>query len=197
MFKDKIFRGIFLREQKFFFMCFRKERPMRYFRASRIPEDRALKESGQSPVTFETIVRGWLARKGRDPRREHLDQLWKNWSMVMGPELSALARPLGHREGQLLVGGEDNLVLQELSYHAPEMLERANAFMDGEFFRRVELHLLEGRTPLDERPYRVLPVPRRKPVRPEYLGTLTDSLDPASPVGRCYRAYLRMFEPEK
>ena len=170
---------------------------MRCFRRSRIPEDRALKESGQSPVTFGALVRGWLARKGQDPRREHLEQLWKNWGMVMGAELSALARPLGHREGRLLIGGEDNLVLQELSYYAPEMMERANALMDGEFFNRVELYLLEGRTPLDERVNRVLPVPRRELVRPQHLGTLVGRLDPASPVGRCYQAYLRMFESEK
>ena len=117
--------------------------------------------------------------------------------MVMGAGLSALARPLGHREGRLLIGGEDNLVLQELSYYAPEMLERANAFMDGEFFNRVELYLLEGRTPLDERVNRVLPVPRRELVRPQHLGTLVGRLDPASPVGRCYQAYLRTFETEK
>ena len=110
--------------------------------------------------------------------------------MVMGPEIAALARPLGHRESRLLVGGEDNLALQELIYHTPEMLERANAFMDGEVFSRVELHLLEGRTPLDERVSREL-------VRPEHLGTLLGRLDPASPVGRCYQAYLRMFEPER
>ena len=117
--------------------------------------------------------------------------------MVMGPEIAALARPLGHRESRLLVGGEDNLALQELIYHPPEMLERANAFMDGEVFSRVELHLLEGRTPLDERVSRALPAQRRELVRPEHLGTLLGRLDPASPVGRCYQAYLRMFEPER
>lgn len=169
---------------------------MRRFRTRQIPEDRALKETGQSPVTLGALVRGWLTRKGQDPRREHLEQLWKNWGMVMGEEIAALARPLGHREGRLLVGGEDNLVLQELSYYAPEILERANAFMDEEFFGKIELYLLEGRTPLDERVCRVLPVPRHELVRPDHLGTLLGRLDPASPVGRCYQAYLRMFESE-
>ena len=172
-----------------------KEILMRRFR--QLPGERALKDGGQAPVSFGELVRGWLAGKGQDPRLEHLEQLWRNWSMVMGPEIAALARPLGHRESRLLVGGEDNLALQELIYHTPEMLERANAFMDGEVFSRVELHLLEGRTPLDERVSRALPAQRRELVRPEHLGTLLGRLDPASPVGRCYQAYLRMFEPER
>lgn len=157
-------------------------------------EGRTSSEEGQPPASFGSLVRVWLAGKGCDPRREHLEQLWKNWGMVMGQEISLLARPLGHREGILLVGGEDNPVLQELSYYAPEMLDRANAFMGEEFFHKVELYLLEGRVPLDEKLIRARPVPREVPRRPEHLGTLTDSLDPHSPVGRCYRAYLHMFE---
>ena len=157
-------------------------------------EGRTSSEEGQPPASFGSLVRVWLAGKGCDPRREHLEQLWKNWGMVMGQEISLLARPLGHREGILFVGGEDNSVLQELSYYAPEMLDRANAFMGEEFFHKVELYLLEGRLPLDETLIRAKAVPRKLLRRPEHLGTLTDSLDPQSPVGRCYRAYVHMFE---
>lgn len=60
-------------------------------RSRQLPGERALKDGGQAPVSFGELVRGWLAGKGQDPRREHLEQLWRNWSMVMGPEIAALA----------------------------------------------------------------------------------------------------------
>lgn len=97
----------------------------------------------------------------------------------MGPDLAPLAHPLGHRDGLLLVGGEDHFILQELTYAAPEILERVNAFMDEPFFHRVELHLLFGKTPLNlAEPTRVAPPPPAP--RPPRLGGL--SLDPSSPV---------------
>ncbi len=121
-----------------------------------------------------------------------LFQLWRNWKMVMGPELAPLAVPLGHRDATLLVGAEDNLALQELSFQTPEILERVNAFMDTPFFRRVELHLLLGRTSLDIPPLlqpadRIRPAPSHPP---GLQGRL--HLDPESPVGRCYAACLRL-----
>lgn len=144
-----------------------------------------------APLPLAEALAGWLSSKGREPRHAHLDQLWKNWDMVMGPDLAPLAHPLGHRDGLLLVGGEDHFILQELTYAAPEILERVNAFMDEPFFHRVELHLLFGKTPLNlAEPTRVAPPPPAP--RPPRLGGL--SLDPSSPVGRCYEAYLRCFD---
>jgi len=125
-----------------------------------------------------------------------LAQLWRNWRMVMGQELADLAIPLGTRKGALLVGGEDAMALQELSFHIPEMLERANAFMDAERFDKIELRLagLDARTsltgahvPSGIRPQQPLPP------RPAKLGGLIGILPPDSPVGRCYAAYLRLF----
>ena len=43
-------------------------------------------------------------------------RLWQNWEMVMGPDIAPLAWPLGARNDILIVGGEDNLALQELSF---------------------------------------------------------------------------------
>lgn len=144
-----------------------------------------------APLPLSEALTAWLSSRGQETRHTQLDQLWKNWDMVMGPDLAPLARPLGHRDGLLLVGGEDHLVLQELTYATPEILERVNAFMDEPFFHRVELHLLFGKTPLDL--VTITPVPSPPPmIRPPGLGGL--DLDPASPVGRCYQAYLRCFE---
>lgn len=52
-------------------------------------------------------------------------RLWQNWEMVMGPDIAPLAWPLGARNDILIVGGEDNLALQELSFMTPEILERS------------------------------------------------------------------------
>lgn len=71
-------------------------------------------------------------------------RLWQNWEMVMGPDIAPLAWPLGARNDILIVGGEDNLALQELSFMTPEILERVNAFMDAPVFDRVELRLVMG-----------------------------------------------------
>ena len=135
---------------------------------------------------------------GRNQAR--LVQLWLNWSMVMGPDLACIAIPLGSRKQVLIVGGEDNMAMQELTYQVPEMLERANAFMDAEHFDKVELRLLLGREALDARiaaaDVASGPRPRALPPRPGHLGHLGGlggAIDPDSPVGRCYAAYVRLF----
>ena len=144
-------------------------------------------------VAFSAGLGGWLAARGMKPEQLLLEQLWKNWDDVMGPDIAPLARPLGHRNGILLVGGDDSYALQELSYAAPEMLMRANAFMDALFFHKVELHLLMGRE--DLRDVRVTAVPSRSaPPRPPRLGRA--HLPPDSPVAAAYAAYVRMFEDE-
>ncbi len=127
--------------------------------------------------------------------RLHLAALWENWDMAMGPDIAALALPLGHKEGTLNIGAEDTMAMQELSLQSDDILERANAFMDSPFFNRVRVILLHGQRTLDViRPQRpLLPPPPKLPPRPPRLGSLLGKLDPASPVGRCYEAYLAMF----
>lgn len=81
-----------------------------------------------------------------------LIQLWLHWKMVMGENLASLAFPLGWRKNVLFVGGEDNFVLQELTYQKEEILQRVNAFMDAPqespFFTQVKLRLSKGEQPL-------------------------------------------------
>ena len=159
-------------------------------RAGKFRETRAL----------DSVARAVLDRLGSG-QSSHLVQLWQNWSMVMGADIASLAIPLGSRNAVLLVGGEDNMAMQELSYMIPEMLERANAFMDKAHFERVELHLLLGKTALDERIRQadvitVLP-PRPLPPRPKTLGGLKGLLNPDNPVARCYAAYLNLYDSEK
>ncbi|MGJ3521883.1 DUF721 domain-containing protein [Nitratidesulfovibrio sp. D1] len=141
-------------------------------------------------------LRGFLERRGA-PERMRLVRLWENWDMVMGVDIAVLAYPLGHRKRILLVGAEDNMAMQDLTFLTPEILERVNAFMDdvsdGPYFERVEVHLLQRRTPLDEvRVTRGAPPPRVPP-RPDNLGGLLGAFDPESPVARAYASYVRMF----
>lgn len=130
-----------------------------------------------------------------DPR--HLVELWRNWAMVMGPALATLAFPLGRRKDRLIVGGEDNMALQELSYQTPEILERVNAFMDAPpdapVFTRVELRLLMGQRPLSLPPENPYPYRERPaPSRPADLGAYFASMRPDSPVTQAYAACLRL-----
>lgn len=137
-----------------------------------------------------------LEQTCRSGEHARLRELWRNWGMVMGDELSMLALPLGQRSGVLLVGAEDHLVMHELSFCTPEILERANAFMDEEFFRKVELHLHMGEEVLDQKPQITSSTQfRPPPERPAGLdGTFahTRNLNPDSPVVKSYAAYLKL-----
>ena len=134
---------------------------------------------------------GWLAAHGMKPQQAMLEQLWRNWEVVMGPDLANVAHPVGHRNGILLIGGDDPCAMQELSYAVPEILERVNAFMDEEFFHKVELHLLMGRRHSLRRVDITEVPPPPPPPRPPRLGAL--KLPPDSPLAAAYEAYVRMF----
>lgn len=139
------------------------------------------------------LLPDWLQARGLTPQAAHLVQLWRNWAMVMGKHLAPLALPLGNRGKTLLIGAEDNYILQDLSLCSEEILERANAFMDGPFFDRVEFRLCLGKTPLNQIN---LPGPEQPrspslPVRPDQA---RHQLDLNSPLGRCYLAYIGLFD---
>ena len=137
---------------------------------------------------------GWFSAHGMQMQHQLLGELWKNWEIVMGPDIAPLAHPLGHRGAILLIGGEDSCAMQELSYAVPEILERVNAFMDEEYFQKVELHLLMGRESL--RRVDITKAPSLPPPpRPPKLGAL--KLPPDSPLAACYEAYVRLFDGDK
>ena len=140
-----------------------------------------------------TVLDALLTRLGK-PEQARLARLWQNWSMVMGPDIAPLAWPLGHRNSTLLVGGEDAMVMQELSMLTGEMLERANAFMDGPFFTDVKVSLALGKNPLDS-VATVLETHRRPvlEVGPPLTGLHLAEMDPQSPVARCYARFAKKF----
>ncbi len=136
----------------------------------------------------------WLAARGMEPHRMLLEQLYKSWDIVLGEEFSSMAHPLGSRKTVLLIGCDDSCSMQELSFAVPEILERVNAFMNEEFFTKVELHLLMGREGL--RHVEITEAPERYvPPRPQNLGRLR--LPEDSPVAACYEAYLKCFDKSR
>lgn len=122
-----------------------------------------------------------------------LVRLWRAWGQLMG-EMSHIARPLGHRGTRLILAAEDPMLMQEAQFIAPMILEKINNFFGEEVFDKVVFELLNGRVPLDGQVEQAPPPPPTRPQKPRFLGTLNDKLDPESPVGRCYRAYQRIFE---
>ncbi len=146
-------------------------------------------------VEASDLVRAFLDRsqRGRDLT---LNELWRHWNTVLGPGLADLALPVGHRDAVLLVAAEDHLIMQELSFLGPEILERVNAFLEEDRFQEVRLSLLGKQRPLNapagQGSRRAVPLLLFKP-DPERLGALWERMDPNTPLGRCYRAYVQRF----
>ncbi len=124
-----------------------------------------------------------------------LVQLWRVWGDLMG-EMAPLARPLGHRGSKLILAAEDPMIMQEAQFLAPMIMEKINTYFDKEVFDKVVFELLNGRVPLDGELPQAEPDPKREPKKPEKLGGLNKVLPPDSPMGKCYRAYQRMFTKE-
>lgn len=122
-----------------------------------------------------------------------LVRLWKSWEDVVGPEVAELARPLGHKEGTLVLCAQDSIAAQQLSYYVPELLERVNAFFGKEVFDKVRFELLDGRVPLGLQSAEAPPRQVLRPQKPSNLGGLIGTIDPESAVGRTYMAYVRHF----
>lgn len=135
----------------------------------------------------------FLAKRG-GAEHARLTLLWEHWTMVMGRDLSSLGVPLGHKKDVLVIAAEDSMAAQDMAMQAGEVLERANAFMRGPYFSRIQVELVMGRNDLSRAMPPLRPRPGDyKPKRPADLGGLAGKLDPASPVTPCYEAYLRYF----
>lgn len=148
------------------------------------------REGVAAPVT-EVLSRVVARLGGSD--RIRLVGLWRSWAEVLGPEIAALARPLGSRKGTLVLGAEDPMVMQELGFLSPEILARVNGWLGEDHFDKVTFELLSGRFPLD-----AVTAPRRETglshvPGPVHLGGLEHLLASDDPVGRSYRAYVRRF----
>jgi hypothetical protein len=122
-------------------------------------------------------------------------RLWRHWPEILGPEIAAMIRPLGHRQNTMLLGATNSMVMQEFSFFAQDILEKTNAFLGSCYFQEVKIELMAGRPALDQS--LLPPIPSRPQApRPDILGNLLPCMDPSSPVTSCYRAYVKHFYPE-
>jgi Protein of unknown function (DUF721). len=153
------------------------------------------RESRHRKLTTESLLRtlGYRDKKGG----LKLVRLWREWENVVGADVAELARPLGHREGALVLFAEDAIAAQQLTYYAPEILERVNSFLEQEVFDKVRFELLNGRIPLGVHQRPVAEASPAPPVAPKEVGGLLDKIDLESPVGRAYLAYLRRLSTER
>jgi hypothetical protein len=124
-----------------------------------------------------------------------LARLWRHWPEILGADMAAMIRPLGHRQSTMLLGATNSMVMQEFSYFAQNILDKANEFLGTAYFQEVKIELMAGRPALDESLLPKIPPPPKAP-KPDILGNLLPCMDPSSPVTSCYRAYVKHFRPD-
>ena len=125
-----------------------------------------------------------------------LAKLWEAWDTIFEPEISGLIRPLGHKKDILLLGAEDAIVMQEFTYFSDQILDKVNNFLGKQFFGRVRIELLKGRSPLNAKLLPPIP-PKKAPVKPKGLGTMAQNMNTSSPVTRAYLKYVSLFAADK
>lgn len=147
-------------------------------------------------VNVSTALGGIL--EGLDSRGSlQLVRLWDNWAEVVGEEVASLAKPLGKRGKALILQTDDPMTSQHLSFLVPEILGAIHRFLGKPFFEDIRFELGSGRPALD-RPRPAPPKPAsRIPKRPEALGSKAAEIDPNTPWGRAYHAYIMMFEDDE
>lgn len=149
------------------------------------------------PARTGSVLEKVFISLGASPEQAKLSRLWRSWDAVLGPDLAPLARPLGHHDDKLLIGAEDAVLLQELYYMGPEMVRRANDFLQEDFFTAVKVSLMLDHQDLDA----PSPVLERSAGRPQEelpapSGASLGLMDPESAVARCYARFLGMELPD-
>lgn len=149
------------------------------------------------PARTGSVLEKVFISLGASPEQAKLSRLWRSWDAVLGPDLAPLARPLGHHDDKLLIGAEDAVLLQELYYMGPEIVRRANDFLQEDFFTAVKVSLMLDHQDLDA----PSPVLERSAGRPQEelpapSGASLGLMDPESAVARCYARFLGMELPD-
>lgn len=142
---------------------------------------------------LSTLINRFVSRRDPDGAHYHLSRLWRHWPEVVGEHIAELAAPIGHRGTTLVLGAEDQMLLQDLGMYSPAILEQVNAFLGMNFFDKVRVDLIGDHVSLDALPGNEPPAPPFATRKPDRLGGLTGRLDPDSPVARAYQAYVRSF----
>jgi len=135
----------------------------------------------------------------RFSREMDIARLWKKWPELIGEELANMVKPLGRQGSILILGVEDNLLMQEMVYHSDTLLEAISQFLGWQPFDNVKYKLLQNQVALDEvdlerreRGSRLGQLPDS-----EHVGALLEVLPEDTPFGRCYRAYIALHWKEQ
>ena len=81
---------------------------------------------------------------GGNRQRSRFSELWDRWEETLGEELAALAKPDGYKDQTLFLAAEDAMDIQELQARADEILERVNAYLKEEYFKKVKVGLAKS-----------------------------------------------------
>lgn len=77
-------------------------------------------------------------------------KIWNYWSMILGPQLADLAKPLGRRKKTLIIGAKNSTIMQELNFSSQEILDKIYDFLGWQPFDNICFELLEKKTSLDQ-----------------------------------------------
>lgn len=145
-----------------------------------------------APAAVASRIFGFLESWGGSGERARLVNLWHAWEKVMGEEIAALGKPLGHRGEILLLGANDALEMQELSLLGEEILEKANNFLGTKYFTRLKPQLAGAKKPLQLRKRRTAgQTPRTSGAPAAASGKFLSGMDMNSPVARCYARFAK------
>jgi hypothetical protein len=124
-------------------------------------------------------------------RREmDIVRVWINWKTIVGPELAAMAKPLGRRQKSLIVGVENSLIMQEMRFYSTTLLEHI----------KVKFELLYNKTSLDQiqidRPRLQQRLPHTQ-LSDSCIGNVSFPEEILPSFQSCYRRYVEMMKELK
>jgi len=142
--------------------------------------------------TISTALDRFLHRKKMNKELQ-IAKIWTYWGDILGEEVAKLARPLGRRKETLIVGAVDNVVMQELVYYSPQILDQIEEFLGWQPFDKIVFELLDTRSSLDEIKI------RHSYKKPDYcqssqsVGKYLDDFPEKSAVAKSYKAFVELF----
>ncbi len=141
------------------------------------------------PEEIKGLLESYMQSLGK-PEQALLLKLWQHWDMAMGEYIANIAWPLGYKDGTLFVGGEDAISVQEISFMSMEIQDRANAFMEMDFFKEVKVRLSLDKAPLHEvaKPQNITTLPFAQ--GPKLSGKYLEDMPKDSPIARCYARFV-------
>lgn len=135
-----------------------------------------------------------LAKMGGSRPKSCLALLWENWEKAMGKELAELALPVGAHGNILVIAAENAIQMQELYFRGQEIKDRANIFLESEYFTETHVTLLEKGRKLPEPAFFAEKTEEEYWVSqyPPPNGKFLKEMDMESPVARCYALFVKV-----